>query len=50
MRQDQGVSDLASLGIHEHRDSDQALCGATSLELQILGYSVVDCQDRKSGL
>ena len=46
MRQDQIVSDLASLGIHEHRDLDQELRLATSLETWILGYGVGDCHDQ----
>ena len=46
MCQDQIVSDLASLGIHEHRDLDQALYMVTSLEIWILGYSVWNYQDR----
>ena len=46
MRQDQTVSDLASLGIQGCQDSDQALCGATSLEIWIFGYGVGDRHDR----
>ena len=46
MHQDQRIMDLASLGIQGCRDSDQALCGATSLEFRILGYGVGDRQDR----
>ena len=46
MRQDQRISDLASLGIHEHRDLDQALRLVTSLELWISGYSIGDHQDQ----
>ena len=49
MHQDQRVSDLASLGIHEHRDLDQALHRATSLEVRILGYCVGGCQDQSQG-
>ena len=46
MHQDQTVLDLASLGIHEHRDLDQALCRAASLEIWIFGYGVGGCQDQ----
>ena len=46
MRQDQRVSDLASLGIQGCQDLDQVLCRATSLEVRILGYGVGGCQDR----
>ena len=49
MHQDQRIQDLASLGIHEHRNFDPALHWATSLELWILGYGVVDQYDRESG-
>ena len=46
MRQDQRVSDLASLGIQGCQDSDQALRRATSLEIWILGYGIGDHQDQ----
>ena len=50
MRQDQGIPDLASLGIQGCQDLDQALRLAASLEIWILGYGVEDCHDRESGL
>ena len=46
MRQDQRVSDLASLGIQGCQDLDQALRLATSLEIWILGYGVGNCHDQ----
>ena len=49
MHLDQGISDLALLGIHGYRILDQALRRVTPLELQILGYSVGDRQDRSQG-
>ena len=50
MRQDQGIPDLASLGIQGCQDLDPALRGAASLGSQISGYGVEDCPDRESGL
>ena len=44
--------DLASLGIQGCQgcqDLDPVLCLATSLELRILGYSIVDCHDQRQG-
>ena len=46
MRQDQRISDLAALGIHEHRDLNSALRMAASLELWISGYSAMDYHDK----
>ena len=40
------ISDLALLGIQGYRILDPALRRATLLELQILGYSAMDCHDQ----
>ena len=46
MRQDQGIPDLASLGIQGCQDLDQALRLAASLEIWILGYDIGDWRDQ----
>ena len=46
MRQDQRVSDLASLGIQGCQDLDPALHGVASLEIGILGYDIGDWRDQ----